>query len=321
MQEAFTRPNVFISKCLGFAKCRWNGEVINDSFIENLKKFVNPITVCPECEIGLGVPRDPVRIVQNDSGFFMLQLNTGKDLTSKMTSFTESYLSLLKDMDGFVLKDRSPSCGIKEVKVYPGLQPQAAIRKSSGFFGKEVLRRFKYAAIESEARLSNLEIREHFLTRIFTTARFRQISFGFKINNLVQFHAQNKFLLMLYNQELLKRMGNIVANREKKPAEQVFLAYENSLKLALSKKPSFTAAINVLMHGLGYFKKFLTAEEKRFFLNSLEEYRRQQVVLSVPVGILHSYALRFKESYISQQSFLSPFPRQLLQIRDSAKKK
>lgn len=321
MESNFAKPNVFVSKCLGFAKCRWNGDIIPDAFVEKLKPFVTYTTTCPECEIGLGVPRDPIRIVLHKDIYRLMQLNTGRDVTGSMNDFAERYLDSLSEIDGFILKDRSPSCGIKEVKVYPSLEPSASLKKSSGLFGAAVLNRFPHTAVETESRLTNLELREHFLTRIFTFARFRAAAAGYQIKNLVQFHAENKLLIMTYSQRELNLMGNIVANRPIRTPKQIFNEYRESLSRAFAKEPSFTEAINVLMHGLGYFTKHLKPEEKRFFLNTLEEYRREQVPLSVPVNILHSYVIRFNEDYIKRQTFLKPFPEALLEIRDSGKGK
>ena len=173
MENNFPKPNIFSSKCLGFARCRWNGEVVQDEFIEKLKPQVNFITACPECEIGLGMPRDPIRIVFQKGSYMLMQLNTGKDITDKMNEFVSGYLKSLKGIDGFILKDRSPSCGIKDVEVYSGLEPSRSIQKTSGFFGREVLRHFPNIAVETEARLANLAIREHFMARVFASARLR----------------------------------------------------------------------------------------------------------------------------------------------------
>jgi uncharacterized protein YbbK (DUF523 family) len=99
-----------------------------------------------------------------------MQLNTGKDLTEKMNAFVSGYVRSLRGMDGFILKDRSPSCGIKNVKVYPGLEAAAAIGRTSGFFSRKILKDFPGAAIETEARLADPAIRVDFLVRIFKAA-------------------------------------------------------------------------------------------------------------------------------------------------------
>ena len=319
MENKLLKPRVFVSRCLGFARCRWNGDIIADEFVEKLGPYVTYINTCPEFEIGLGVPRDPVRIVFKDDSYRLMQLNTEEDLTAKMSGFVSSYLASLEDIDGFILKDRSPSCGLKDVKVYASLKPSSSIKRTSGFFAQGVLEDFPGLAIESEARLSNFLIREHFLTRVFTCARFRQIKKEPLMKDLVQFHAENKFLLMAYSQKHLKTMGNTVANRDKRQTGEVFKEYEQNLSEALDKAPKFTAAINVLMHGLGYFSDRLAKEEKRFFLNTLEEYRREQVPLSVPVNLMRSYIIRFDEPYLRQQTFFEPYPQELVEVKDSGK--
>ena len=174
MKRRFPKPNIFSSRCLGFAKCRWNGETVQDGFVEKLKPFVNFVTVCPEAEIGLGVPRRPIRIVCRKGSCRLIQPDTGKDVTSAMNGFVSDYLGSLKKIDGFILKDRSPSCGIKNVNVYRGLRSSASAKKTSGFFGAGVLRHFPGAAIETEARLRDLNVQERFIAGIFASAMGRR---------------------------------------------------------------------------------------------------------------------------------------------------
>ena len=321
MTENFIKPKVFVSKCLGFDRCRWNGETITDDFVDSLKNFVDFVTVCPEVEIGLGVPRDPIRIVFKNKSYSLMQLNTGKDVTPDMKAFSERFLGSLKDIDGFILKDRSPSCGIKDVKVYPGLEKSGVIQKGSGFFAQAVLERFPNLPAESEARLTNAVLREHFLTRIFTIAYFRSIKSGLMMKQLVEFHTRNKFLLMGYSQKELTAMGRITANPDKKKIETVFAEYGLRLHAAIAKPPKYTQSVNVMMHAFGYFSPKLTPDEKKFFLNTMEEYRREQAPLSVPVKLLRSYIVRFNEPYLFMQTFFNPYPSGLSDVRDSSNRR
>ena len=100
------RPRVVISKCLGFDHCRYNGEIIPDNFIEKLRNYVDFITVCPEVEIGLGTPRSPIRIVETSGERTLFQPESGKYFTKEMEAFSNSYLSSLTEIDGFILKNR-----------------------------------------------------------------------------------------------------------------------------------------------------------------------------------------------------------------------
>ncbi|MFA5388761.1 MAG: DUF523 domain-containing protein [Candidatus Omnitrophota bacterium] len=164
------KPVILLSKCLDSARCRWDGEIIEDKFIEKLKPRVTFVTVCPELKIGLGVPRDKIRIVSRKGCHRLMQLNTGKDLTEKMNKFTAAYMASIKRADGFILKDRSPSCGIKNVKVYSSLRSRVPVKKFSGFFGKAVLENFPGTPVETDARLKNPAIQRRFIERVFARA-------------------------------------------------------------------------------------------------------------------------------------------------------
>ena len=112
------KPNVVVSRCLGFDACRYNGQIIPDKFVDKLREYVNFTHVCPEVAIGLGVPREPIRIVQKDGKRRLLQPATGRDISEEINSFAEGFLAELTDIDGFILMNRSPSCGIKDVRIY-----------------------------------------------------------------------------------------------------------------------------------------------------------------------------------------------------------
>jgi uncharacterized protein YbgA (DUF1722 family)/uncharacterized protein YbbK (DUF523 family) len=317
--RTLTKPNVVISKCLGFAPCRWNGAVIPDEFVESLKPHVSYHPVCPEVEIGLGVPRDPIRIVDSGRGPRLIQPTTAKDVSEKMRRFTETFLSSLDDIDGFILKFRSPSCGMKGIKIYDGPEKGAASVPGAGFFGGAVLEKFPGLAIEDEGRLRNFRLREHFLTKLFLMADFRKIQASAAMRGLVQFQAHNKFLLMAYNQKELKNLGRLVANLEKRPVAEILQDYEKHLALALARPPRYLSNINVLMHALGYFSTELSHTEKAFLLDSLEHYRAGKIPLSVPLNLIRSWIARFENDYLQQQTFFIPYPDELMEITDSGK--
>ncbi len=312
-------PRVVVSKCIEFDSCRYNGAMIPSDVVKRLKPHVEFMPVCPEVEIGLGVPRDPIRLVRIDGRERLWQPAGGRDLTEDMAGFAAGFLDGLAEIDGFVLKFRSPSCGIKEVKIYDGLGKGPASAKGAGFFGRAVLERFSDLAVEDEGRLRNFRIREHFLTAIFTLARFRETRRRGSMGAIVDFHTRHKLLLMAYNQKALGEMGRVVANPGREAPEGVLAKYGDLLRSALARPPRRTSAINVLQHALGYFSDDLAHREKAFFLDSLGKYRGMKVPLSVPVGIVNSYIVRFEQDYLSQQVFFEPYPADLVEVTDSGK--
>lgn len=318
--KTFPRPRVVVSKCLGFAACRYNGVTLPDAFVEQLQAHVEYLPVCPEVEIGLGVPRDPIRVVLVEDTPRLYQPSTGRDVTQAMLDFTAAHLDNLPAVDGFLLKGRSPSCGIQDVRRYHGLEPGAGqVKKGRGFFGEAVLARFPHLPVEEEGRLSNFTIREHFMTALFTWADFRNVKAQGTMAELVRFHSDNKLLLLTYNESQLRQMGPLVANPQKRPTQEIITAYENHLGKALARLPRRTAGINALMHALGYFSEKLSAQEKAYFLDALEQYRAEKVPLSVPVSLIGAWIARFGEPYLARQTFFTPYPPDLVTITDSGK--
>lgn len=317
----FIKPKIIISKCLGFEACYYSGQIFNIDFLKKLEKYVEYYPVCPEMEIGLGVPRQTIRIVydkENDS-LRLIQPKTKKDLTQKMNNFSEDFLDQFDDIDGFIFKEGSPSCGNKDIKVYSGIEGQVIHKNGIGFFAQNALDIHPCSAVETSGRLNNLKIREHFLTKIFLLARFRKVKENNKMNDLVKFHSDNKYLFMAYDQNILKEMGRIAANHDKFNTIDVLSKYEEKLNLILEDYPNYKSIINVLNHIFGYFKKNLSSSEKEFFLDIVEKYRNNKVPLSVPIHLLRSWIIEYDVDYLKDQTFINPFPEELIDLTDSGK--
>jgi uncharacterized protein YbbK (DUF523 family) len=160
------KPRVVASRCLGFAACRYDGAIINDPFVRRLRRSVTFIPVCPEMEIGLGCPRDPIRIVMSRGRRRLVQPSTGRDLTELMERFVRDFVGSLGRVDGFLLKSRSPSCGIGDAKVFAGETDRVPLRFGCGFFGGAVLRGFPALPVADEVRLNDPDARKWFVSEV-----------------------------------------------------------------------------------------------------------------------------------------------------------
>ena len=181
----FVRPKVVVSRCLEFDHCRYNGDMISSPIVAKLKEYVDFLPVCAEVEIGLGIPRSPVRIILDNGEHRLVQPASGKDVTEDMKAFCTNFLDSVGEVDGFILKFRSPSCGFKDVKVYPSVGKSGAIGKTSGYFGGAVLKKYPFLPVEDEGRLRNARIKEHFLTKLFVLAAFRKVKSEGSMKDLV----------------------------------------------------------------------------------------------------------------------------------------
>ncbi|WP_100372787.1 YbgA family protein [Bacillus sp. FJAT-45037] len=315
----FAKPRVVVSKCLEFDACRYNGERIPDKLIAKLEQYVEFIPICPEVEIGLGTPREVIRLVATGEQTTLVQPNTNQDLTEKMNEFSEEYLHTLTEIDGFILKTRSPSCGLFDAKVYSGIEKAPVVRTESGIFTARVKEHFPLTAKEDEGRLKNFTVREHFLTRLFTIAEFRVVKKEHSISKLMQFQAKNKYLFMAVHQDSMRKLGRIVANHEKEEEKIVFQKYEEELQTLFSRIPKLTDHINVCQHVFGYFSKHLTKAEKDHFLIALDQYKEQKIPLSSVLTMLRSWSYRFENDYLLSQNYFTPYPEDLVAISDSGK--
>jgi uncharacterized protein YbgA (DUF1722 family) len=101
-----------------------------------------------------------------------------------------------------------------------------------------------------------------------------------------------------------------VANHDKKEIKEVLKEYEKGFLEAINEKGSIGKTYNVLLHIFGYFKKFITKEEKEDILNACEEYKQQIIPLIAVVKLLNLYAKRFDIAYLKDQKFLKPYPKE-----------
>ena len=111
---------IVISRCLGLDSCRYNGEKIDAPWLQELASKADILSVCPEVEIGLGVPRKPINLVKDEKGVRVIQDATGFDLSEEMVSFSQGYLRYIGKVDAFILKSKSPSCGLGTTKIHEG---------------------------------------------------------------------------------------------------------------------------------------------------------------------------------------------------------
>ncbi len=310
----FVKPRVVVSRCIGFERCRYNGQIISSDEVKEMRDHVDFLTVCPESDIGLGVPRDPVRLVFNGEKRRLVQPNTGKDFTKNMVDYSEDFLTQNPDVDGFILKSKSPSCGLKETRIYTGIDDHSTRGKGPGFFGNEVLTRRPRKAIETEGRLRNYQIREHFLTKIYAFADFRDRKGSQDLKKLKEFHDHNRLLFKSYDEELYQKMDDVLEQNE--DVSELYDRYEDLLYELFNQAPQCESKIQIMDGLFQDFKDMIDKDEIAFFKESLEDYKKGNTSLDVPLSILYTWLLRFKDANLKDQSFFFPYPKDLVRLED-----
>ncbi len=327
----FQRPRVVLSRCLEFEACRYNGQSVSSGIVRLVEPYVDFVPVCPEVEIGLGVPRDPIRLVRLDAvgegagepvpgapRARLVQPSTARDLTAEMNAFAHAFSDRTAIVDGMILKSRSPTCGTGDVKVYAAAENAPVHHKGAGAFADVVMHRFPDVPIEDEGRLTNADIRHHFLTRLFAAAALRA-ALQDGPAGLVAFHTRYKLILMAHSPAGQRALGRLVAGVAG-DFERVAAEYRRGFAAALAKPANHGAHVNTIQHAQGYFKEGLEPREKARFLEMQADYRQGRLPLQALLAVLDSWIERFDEPYLRGQAYFRPYPRELVTAADSGRR-
>jgi uncharacterized protein YbgA (DUF1722 family)/uncharacterized protein YbbK (DUF523 family) len=306
---------VGISSCLLGAEVRHDGGHKRDRLITDvLGAYFEYVPVCPELESGMGVPREPVRLVGDVDSPRMLGVRSGEDHTPGMERFSRKRVKdlALLDLSGYLLKAKSPSCGMERVKLYDGAGRFVA-KNARGIFARRLLEGIPYLPVEEEGRLNDAKIRENFVERVFCYHRWQAlVSEGLTAGRLVAFHTAHKLLIMAHSPEHYRRLGRLVASARGHRPAKLAASYASVFFDALARHATARRNANVLQHIAGYFKKQLTRDEKAELSGLIEDYRRELVPLVVPVTLVNHYVRKYGEPYLAGQLFLNPHPKELM---------
>jgi len=302
-----------VSACLLGAKVRFDGQHKRDAFlVDELGGLVEWVSVCPEVEVGMGVPRESVRLVadRESPGPRMVGLKTGADWTARMRRFAAARVAALarEDLSGFVLKSKSPSCGMERVRVYPDTAARTPLtQKGAGLFAAALAEAFPNLPIEEEGRLEDARLRENFIERIFAYSRLRAMWRGrWTRGALVEFHAAHKMALLAHSTEGYRTLGRLVARAKALAPAELRARYEAGFMSTLARPATPGRHANVMMHLLGHLKAHLDGADKQELLALIEEHRHGHLPLVVPLTLLAHHARRHDVRYLLGQTYLAP---------------
>jgi uncharacterized protein YbgA (DUF1722 family)/uncharacterized protein YbbK (DUF523 family) len=314
-----TKIRLGISSCLLGNAVRYDGGHERDRFLtDTLGRYVDFVPVCPEAEVGLGIPREAMRLVGEVTHPRLLTIRSRIDHTERMTEWAEKRVKELEkeNLCGFIFKSDSPSSGLERVKVYD--QNGIPVKKGVGLFARVFIDHFPLLPVEDEGRLNDPLLRENFIESIFVWKRWREMSEEKRSKGgLVDFHSRHKLLIMAHSPKQYQILGQWVAQGKGISLDNLWLQYQEMLSSALRQKPTNKKNANVLQHILGYFKKDLTPDEKQEALEGIENYARGLVPLIVPVTLMNHYVRKYHQPYLRDQYYLNPHPLEL-QLRNHA---
>lgn len=301
---------VGVSSCLLGQLVRFDGGHCRDSFLnDHLSPFVEFQHVCPEAELGLGTPRPTLRLEASPDGPRMVQPKTGRDLTAEMQAHARARIAGLDELDGYVVKKGSPSCGMERVKVYRGV---SGTKDGVGLFTAALSEARPHLPLEEDGRLNDPGLRTRFVERVFAHNRWRVAkSRGLTRGTLVEFHTAHKLLLLAHDEACYRDLGRWLGQAGTMPDEELFAGYETRFLGALDKQPRVNGHVNVLEHAFGHLKHLVGRDDRRSLRRSVEDYRRGLLPLMAPLSLLRFHVEKHQVDYLAGQLYLEPHPMEL----------
>lgn len=314
IQKSDLRPRLGISACLLGQNVRFDGGHKKDEFLcETFGRFVEWVPVCPELEVGMGVPRESVRLVGPPAEPRMIAERSGRDWTMPMQRFAALRLGQLAELglSGYVFKKNSPSCGLERVRVYNDRNVPS--RHGRGLFAAAVVETLPLLPVEEEGRLNDPALRENFVERVFAYHRWQEALSGPKSpRRLVEFHTRHKFLLLAHSERHYRRLGRLVAEMKTGPLRAAYESYGALFMQCLAVPATAKKHANVLEHLTGYFSDRLTSDERQEIVDLVRDYRTGLVPLIAPIILIQHYVKKYRIEYLADQVYLMPSPKELM---------
>lgn len=308
MKEDNQKPVLGISACLIGANVRFDGGAFTHKWIAHeLSKYVQYESYCPEVAMGLGVPRDTLRLEykSDTSKPKLIETKSGADLTNQVAPVAERIFKDLSGLSGFILAKNSPSCGVESVKLY-NAKNKIPDAKGQGVFASELIKKEPFLPVVDSGRMHNPVEREKFVKHVMSYHRLKNINP--KIKDLQAFHQKHKYMLMEYAPSEVSALGRIAGNSDKTDFEITYVNYITLFSEVMREQPTIKTRRNVFYHLLGYFKNDLDKTEKEHFLELIEQYANGLIPYVALTTHLNLYAKKYKKDYLIDQILFNPYP-------------
>lgn len=310
---ATTKPRLGISACLMGVEVRFNGGHKESHLCTRaLNEYFDFVPLCPEVAIGMGIPREPIRLVGDpESPQAVGTVNRELNVTDALADYGTHIAAEVTDLCGYIFMQKSPSCGLERVKVYRenGAPVDGGGR---GIYAKAFCERHPNLPVEEDGRLNDAVLRENFITRVFAYAAWQDLlKGGVTRRALTEFHSRYKYQLMANNPAQYKVLGNMLGSMGRSDPNEIAPLYFSELMAALKKCATRSTHTNVLQHLSGYLKQTISAEDKQEIQELIAQYHQGIVPLIVPLTLLKHHFRQHPDPYVALQVYMQPHPENL----------
>lgn len=310
---------VGISQCLLGDKVRYDGSHKRSVYCTDvLSEYFEFMPVCPEAGAGMGIPRPPIRLVQADKESPIRVLGVKDpdfDATDDLQAFADKAIAGFDHLRGYILMQKSPSCGMERVPVYHG-NGNPLHQKGVGLFAQRLMETHPLLPVEEAGRLNDAVLRENFIARVYAYDRWKNMQHQLTAKGLIDFYSDYKYLVMAHDNQAYHSIGRVLSNLPKEELEERGQQFIELLMNTLKKPATRKKNTNVLMHIQGYFKRDLNTEQKQELSEVIQQYYDGDIPLVAPLVLLKHHLKQHPNEYLERQKFITPYPDKL-RLRNS----
>ncbi|MDE0035311.1 MAG: DUF523 and DUF1722 domain-containing protein [Deltaproteobacteria bacterium] len=300
------KPRIGVSSCLLGHGVRYDGgHKRHRAVTDTLSRLFDIVAVCPEMEVGMGVPREPVDLVGDPKAPRMVGQRSGRDWTGIMRRYGRRRAAEIErlEVSGFVLKEGSPSCGPDRVPVLS--ESGGDHSPGSGLFARALADAVPLLPVEAEDRLDDAPLCENFIERVQAYREWRACTRGGpSLSRLMDFHASHKLALLAHGERHLRLLGRLLAEAGKSPPQTVTMRYGAAFMEALKQPATRKTNTNALQHLTGFLSGRLDRDSRQRLAAMVDDYRLGRVRLSAPLKLIRQHAVEHHAEYVLRQSFL-----------------
>lgn len=300
---------VGISSCLLGEEVRHDGGHKHARYCTQvLSRHFEFRSLCPELEAGLGVPRPAIHLREHSDGLRLITTSGNADHTRAMQDWNEAILPELSDLRGYILKAKSPSCGMERIRIH-NEEGRVIRRDGRGLFAQALMEHYPLLPVEEEGRLNDDHLRENFVERVFAYDDWRNtVEAELTPKALVDFHTRHKFQLLAHCQKTYRELGPMLSDLKSQPLAEIAGQYIKRFMEAMRKKISRGDHANAMQHLMGFLSDSMGSEDRQVLCEQIDAYQRGEIPLVVPMTLLRMAQRREPVAYLAQQHYLTPYP-------------
>ncbi len=306
--EQFPRIRLGVSACLLGEPVRYDGGHKRHAFLTDvLASHADYLPVCPEAGIGMGIPRPPIHLVGNRRRPHALGVDDPSlDVTTALESFAVATLGRLQDVSGYIFKKNSPSCGLRQVKLFarPGYH---ARRQGTGIFARMVVDSLPLLPVTEEDCLDDPQRRDNFLCRVYVYRRWQDLQVhGPSTAGLLKFHATHKHLIMAHSVAACRRLEKLLSHLPARQLADISAAYLCELMATLTRPSQRAGHARALQQLADYLEPRMSRRQSTALAVRLNAYRGGSLSLGEAIAAVRRQFARNPD--IDKPVYLYPYP-------------